>query len=190
MASVPEFSSDYSFSDNFTQFQNPLLIPQENCIHGTTPSSATSGEEISFPMFLDNGGFAVFQQEQRNLSPSVPTAVFPDNNVSSGCGFDGGYQLQDVLDEFGEECNRILHQDFKPVNMGDNWGVQGNRMVPAVQDNNHKVVRFRLRLILRGRYCRARKVGTSPKKVFLHSQRKSRLKVCDTGPSELIKMKP
>ncbi|KAE8704280.1 Detected protein of unknown function [Hibiscus syriacus] len=145
MASVPEFSSDYSFSDDFPPFQNPLLIPQENCIDGTggaIHSSATCGEEMSFPMFLDNGGVAVFQQEHGTLSPSVPTAVFPDDNVSGGCGIDGGYQLQDVCDEFGEECNRILHQDFKQVNMGDSWGVQGNGMVPTVQDNNHKAVRY------------------------------------------------
>ncbi|KAE8680298.1 hypothetical protein F3Y22_tig00111392pilonHSYRG00599 [Hibiscus syriacus] len=145
MASVPEFSDDYSFSDDFSQFQNPLLIPQENCIDdigGAIPSSATCGEEISFLMFLDNGGVGVFQQEHSNLSPSVPTAVFPDNNIAAGCGIDGRYQLQDVCDEFGEECNRILHQDFKPVNMGDNWEVQDNRMVPAVQDNNHKAVRY------------------------------------------------
>ncbi|KAL4271939.1 hypothetical protein GQ457_13G001090 [Hibiscus cannabinus] len=142
MASVPEFSSEYSFSDDFSQFQNPLLIPQENCIGGiggAISSSATCGEEISFPMFLDNGGIDVFQQEPNNLTPSVPTAV-------TACGIDGRHRLQDVCDEFGGECNGILHQDFKPgnqPNMGENyWGVQGNIMVPAVQDNIHKVVRY------------------------------------------------
>ncbi|KAE8731486.1 putative LOB domain-containing protein [Hibiscus syriacus] len=104
MASVPEFSGDYSFP----QFQNPLLIAQENCIDGiggAIPSSATTGEEIT---------------------------VLPD--------IDAGYRLQDVCDEFGEECNSILRQDIKPVepNMGENWGVQGN----PTQDNNLKAVRY------------------------------------------------
>ncbi|GMJ10463.1 hypothetical protein HRI_004715500 [Hibiscus trionum] len=78
MAYAPEFSSDFS------HFQNPLLIviPQENCIGAAIPSS-TCGEEISFPMFLDNGGVDVFQQEPNNLTPSVPKAAARQH--SPGC---------------------------------------------------------------------------------------------------------
>ncbi|GMJ02881.1 hypothetical protein HRI_003957300 [Hibiscus trionum] len=81
MASVPEFSSGYSFSHGFFHFQNPLMFPQENCNGGggAIPSSATSGEEMSFPMFFDDGGVDVFQQDPNNLTSSVPTAVLPDN---------------------------------------------------------------------------------------------------------------
>ena len=143
MASIPQFRSNYSFSNDFSQFPNPLLISQENCIGGGTIPLPTRGEEISFPMFLDNGGLDVFQQES-NLTSSVPAALFseligissdldvptalPDNNVAGFCGvgtiqnFGGRYQLQDLC-EFREECSGYVHQDFKPVDptVGENW---------------------------------------------------------------------
>lgn len=115
MASVPQFYSDYSFSNDFSQFQNPLLIPPQNCIDAAIPTSVTCGEEISFPMFFDNGGLDVFQQQQPNLTSSASTALLPDNNSIVASGTDGRYRLQDVLDEFGDECNAFVHQDFKPV---------------------------------------------------------------------------
>ncbi|KAH1121297.1 hypothetical protein J1N35_004457 [Gossypium stocksii] len=145
MASIPEFYSDseYSFSNDFSQFENPLLIPQQNCIDAAIPTSVTCGEEISFPMFFDNGGLDVFQQ-QPNLTSSVSTALLPDNNSVVACGIDGRYRLRDVCDEFGDECNAFVHQDFKPVEpaMTQISGVQGKLMLPAMEDNNQKVVRY------------------------------------------------
>ncbi|XVE52827.1 hypothetical protein DITRI_Ditri02bG0155400 [Diplodiscus trichospermus] len=170
MASIPQFYSNYSFSNDFSQFPNPLLISQENCTGGVygggaaIPSTATWGEEISFPMFLENGGLDVLQQES-NLTSSVSAALFPeligissdlaiptaspDNSVVGSCGigtiqnYGGRYQLQDVSD-FGEECSQFAHQDFKPVDpaVGENWGIQGNRMLPAMEESNLKVGRY------------------------------------------------
>ncbi|XVF18215.1 hypothetical protein REPUB_Repub11eG0002300 [Reevesia pubescens] len=171
MASVPQFYSNYSFSNDFSQFPNPLLISQENSIGGVGAipgGTATWGEDISFPMILDNScGVDVFQHESNLTSPAalfpeligissdvavpLPTALPHDNNVAAGlCGINGTiqnfgsrYQLQDIC-EFGEECNGFVHQDFKPVapTVGENWGIQGNRMPPAMEDNNLKVGRY------------------------------------------------
>ncbi|XWS16767.1 hypothetical protein CRYUN_Cryun33cG0007400 [Craigia yunnanensis] len=164
MASIPQFCSNYSFSNDFSQFPNPLLISQENCTGGGAIPDATWGGEISFPMFLENGGLDVFQQES-NLTSSVPEALFPeligissdwavptalpDNNVAGFCGigtiqnFGGRYQLQDVY-EFGEECSGSVYQDFKTVDptVRENWGIRGNRMPPAMDDSNLKVGRY------------------------------------------------
>ncbi|XVF79504.1 hypothetical protein PTKIN_Ptkin14bG0228300 [Pterospermum kingtungense] len=176
MASIPQFYSNYSCPNDFSQFPNPLLIPQENCNiagvvgtgAGAIPGAATWGgeDEVSFPMFLDNvGGLDVFQQES-DLTSSVPAALFPeligisselsvptalpDNNVGGFCGigtiqnFGSRYQFQDVCD-FGEECSGFVHQDFKPIDsthVRENWQIQGNRMVPAMEDNNLKVGRY------------------------------------------------
>ena len=127
MASIPQFYSNYSFSNDFFQFPNPLLTSQENCIGGVAiPSAAKWGEEISFPMFLDNEGLDVFQKES-NLTSSVPAAL-PDNNVAGFYGigtiqnYGGIYQLKDVC-EFGEECSGFAHQCFKPVypTVRENW---------------------------------------------------------------------
>ncbi|PPS14928.1 hypothetical protein GOBAR_AA05654 [Gossypium barbadense] len=115
MASIPQFYSEYSFSNDFSQFQNPLLIPQQNCIDAAIPTSVTC----------------------------VPTALLPDNNSVVACGIDGRCRLQDVCDEFGDECNAV-HQDFKPVEpaMTQISGIQGKLMLPAMEDNNQKVVRY------------------------------------------------
>ncbi|XP_022718096.1 uncharacterized protein LOC111276613 [Durio zibethinus] len=162
MASIPQF---YSFSNDFSQFPNPLLISQENSIAGGAIPGATWGEENSFPMFLDNGGLDVFQQES-NLTPPVPAALFPeligissdlavptalphDNNVAGFYdigtiqNFGSRCQLQDVC-EFGEECSGFVHQDFKSAHptLGENWGIHGNRMQPAMEDSNLKVGRY------------------------------------------------
>ncbi|XWS10713.1 hypothetical protein CRYUN_Cryun38cG0021300 [Craigia yunnanensis] len=165
MASIPQFYSNYSFSNDVSQFPNPLLTSQENCIGGgAIPSAATWGEEISLPMLLDNGGLDVFQKES-NLTSSVAAALFPeliglssdlavptalpDNNVAGLCGigtiqnYGGIYQLQDVC-EFGEEFSGFVHQDFKQIDptVRENWGIQGNRMLPAMEDSNLKVSRY------------------------------------------------
>ncbi|XP_022751558.1 zinc finger protein CONSTANS-LIKE 3-like [Durio zibethinus] len=157
MASIPHLYYNYSFSNDFSQFPNSLLISQENCIGSGAIPGATWGEEISFPMFLDNGGLDGFQQESAALLPeligissdfAVPTAL-PDNNVAGFCGngtiqnFGDRYQLQDVS-EFGEDCSGYVHQDFKPVDptVGENWGIQGNRLPPAMDDSNLKVSRY------------------------------------------------
>ena len=143
MTSIPQFCSNYSFSNDFSQFPNPLLISQENGTGGCAIPDATWGGEISFPMFLDNGGLDVFQQDS-NLTSSVPAALFPeqigissdlvvptalpDNNVAGFCGigtiqnFGGRYQLQDFY-EFGEECSGSVYQDFKTADptVRENW---------------------------------------------------------------------
>ncbi|KAK8691428.1 hypothetical protein V6N13_074939 [Hibiscus sabdariffa] len=170
MASIPKLYSNYAFSNDFSQFANPQTVPQENytAAGGAIIPGAAWGEEISFPMLLDHGGIDVFQQES-NLAAPVPAALFPEligvssdldvptalpnlNSVAAGfCGingtipkFGGRYQLQDVY-EFGEECNGFAHQEyFKPVDptLGQNWGIQGNRIRPAMEENNLKVGRY------------------------------------------------
>ncbi|XP_021288629.1 zinc finger protein CONSTANS-LIKE 3 [Herrania umbratica] len=167
MASVPQFYSNYSLSNDYSQFQNPLLISQDNYIGsaGAIPGAAWGDQEIGFPMFLDNGGGLDAPPQEPNITSPVPAALFPeligissdlavpagfpDNNVAGFCGigtiqnFGGRYQLQDVC-EFGEECSGFVHQDFKPVDptVGENWGIQGSRMQPAMEDSNLKVGRY------------------------------------------------
>ncbi|KAE8653805.1 1-aminocyclopropane-1-carboxylate oxidase-like protein 5 [Hibiscus syriacus] len=170
MGSIPKFYTNYAFSDDFSQFPNPQTVPQENYTAGADGAiipGSTWGEEISFPMLLDNGGIDVFQQDY-NLTAPVPKALFPEvigissdfdvptalphqNNVAAGfCGingtipnFGGRYQLQDVY-EFGEECTGFFQQESKPVDprMGQNWGIQGNRIRPAMEESNLKVGRY------------------------------------------------
>lgn len=144
MASIPHFHSNYSCPNDFSQFPNPLLFSQENCIGGvaaagaipaTTTATSWGDDEVSFPMLLDNiGGLDVFQQESvqaalfpdligisfSDLSSVVPTALPADNNVAAGlCGIQNlgvsRYQYQDVC-EFGDECTGFVHQDFNQAN--------------------------------------------------------------------------
>ncbi|OMO49798.1 hypothetical protein COLO4_38372 [Corchorus olitorius] len=161
--------SNYSFSNNDLshQFPNPLLISQDNynitSSAGATainPCSTWGDQEISFPMFLDNAGLDVFQQDS-----NVPAALFPEfigissdmvvpslapdnSNVAGFCGIgtfqNFGGRYQDVC-EFGDECSGFVRQDFKlPVDptLPENWGIQGNRMQPAMEDSNLKVGRY------------------------------------------------
>ncbi|MFQ6640868.1 hypothetical protein Gotur_016169 [Gossypium turneri] len=171
--SIPKLYSTYSFPNDFSQFPNPLTVSQENYTAcGAIPGASWDHEDISFPTFLDNGGVDVFQQDSNLTSPvsvPVPAALFPEligissdldvptafphhfNNVAAGfCGIGtiqnlgARYQLQDVC-EFGDECTGFVHQDFKPIDptLGQNWGIQGNRMrPPAMEDSNLKVGRY------------------------------------------------
>ncbi|KAE8713580.1 1-aminocyclopropane-1-carboxylate oxidase-like protein 5 [Hibiscus syriacus] len=130
MASIPKLYTNCAFPNSFSQFPNPQTVPQENYTvggGGAIIPGATWGEEISFPMLLDNGGIDVFQQIS-NLTAAVPAALFP-------------YQLQDDY-EFGEECTGFVHQDFKPVDPRQNWGIQGNQIWRAMEDSNLKVGRY------------------------------------------------
>ncbi|XP_039014038.1 zinc finger protein CONSTANS-LIKE 3-like [Hibiscus syriacus] len=169
MGSIPKFYTNYAFSNDFSQFSNPQTVPQENYTPagGAIIPGSTWAEEISFPMILDNGGIDVFQHDS-NLTAQVQAALFPEligvtsdfdvptalphlNNVGAGfCGingtipdFGGRYQLQDVY-EFGEECAGFVHQDFKPIDptLGQNWGIQGNQIRPAMEESNLKVGRY------------------------------------------------
>ncbi|KAL4283804.1 hypothetical protein GQ457_16G008920 [Hibiscus cannabinus] len=105
MASTPKLYTNYSFSNEFSQFPNPQTVPQENyiAVSGAIIPGATWGEEISFPMF---GGIDVFQHDS-NLTATIPAALFPEligissdldvptalphhNNVVAGfCGING-----------------------------------------------------------------------------------------------------
>ncbi|KAL4284786.1 hypothetical protein GQ457_16G009130 [Hibiscus cannabinus] len=53
MASIPKLYTNYSFSNEFSQFPNPQTVPQENytAVGGAIIPGATWGEEISFIEF-------------------------------------------------------------------------------------------------------------------------------------------
>ncbi|GMI90061.1 hypothetical protein HRI_002675400 [Hibiscus trionum] len=162
MASIPKLYPNYAFSNDFSQFPNPQTVPQENytAAAGAMIPGATWGEEISFPMFSDNGGMDFFQQDS-NLTSTVPAALFPEligissdldvpttlprhNNVAAGfCGINGTIQSfgdRDVY-EFGEECTGSVHQGFNAT-LGQIWGIQGSRIRPPMEDSNLKVGRY------------------------------------------------